>query len=350
MSKLSWNLVDDLDCFDVGDSGARPEHWLAEDALFFHRNERAVPVLLREPLDLNCYRLQAEIACPGPMGYIGLVFGARDAYNYEMIYVSPGTENAPGEIQYDPMMNGSTTWQIYNGPRYQALASFYCGEWVKLALDIYPRHAVIRVGDALEPQLIIPNLQHGSSKGRIGVWGYLPGYIRNLSVEEIAASPAPTQAAYLEELAKESYITKWRVSGPYTENAREEHEENWIQATVEENGTLNLNRLYSSGSGRAILAECELLVSRETESLLTFGFSDRLRLWVNGEEIYQGDWRWAPPGSDGRIRPDFAGIPIRWRSGTNLIRAEITSTEAVFGWGLTVKTGLSQQDAIMMQG
>ncbi|WP_282935830.1 hypothetical protein [Paenibacillus sp. RC67] len=343
MSKLQWSLIDDLDCFDIGHSGACPAHWCSKDALYFNHNERAAPVLSREELDLDCYRLQAEIGCPG-LGYIGLVFGARDAFNYEMVYVSPGREQTPGEIQYDPMMNGSTTWQIYNGPRYQAPATFDRGVWTKLVLDVYRNHAIVWVGNVAEPQLVISNLQHGGSKGRVGVWGYLPGYIRNLSVEEIPSESIQANDAYLQELADDTFVTKWKVSKPYTEGAQAEHESNWLEAYVEENGALNLNRLYPSGSGVAVQAECKFMLSEETESLLTFGFSDRLRLWVNDEEVYQGDWRWDPPGSDGRIRPDFASAMVRWQEGINTIRAEVTSTEVAFGWGLSVKTGLKNLD------
>lgn len=78
----------------------------------------------------------------------------------------------------------------------------------------------------------------------------------------------------------------------------------------------------------------------EIETQLTFGFSDQLRLWVNEEEVYQGDWRWDPPGSDGRIRCNFANVRVRWRAGLNTIRAEVTNNE-FFGWGLSLKTGLS---------
>jgi hypothetical protein len=65
-----------------------------------------------------------------------------------------------------------------------------------------------------------------------------------------------------------------------------------------------------------------------------------LQLWVNDIEIYLGDWKWDPPHSDGRIRSDFASASIRWKAGLNTIRAEVTSDEALFGWGLSMKTDL----------
>ncbi|WP_438804168.1 hypothetical protein [Paenibacillus oleatilyticus] len=111
------------------------------------------------------------------------------------------------------------------------------------------------------------------------------------------------------------------------------------KAVVEENGVLNLNRLYKAEQGLCVEACAEIFVAEDTESLLTVGFSDRLRLWVNEEEVYQGSWKWNPPANDGRIRPDHAHIPVQWKAGFNTIRAEVAHTE-FFGWGLAVRTGL----------
>ncbi|MBD0384703.1 hypothetical protein [Paenibacillus sedimenti] len=40
------------------------------------------------------------------------------------------------------------------------------------------------------------------------------------------------------------------------------------------------------------------------------------------------------------IRFDIVTIPIKWKAGVNSIRAEVANLECMFGWGLTVKTGL----------
>ncbi|GAA3412085.1 hypothetical protein ACFFNY_10535 [Paenibacillus hodogayensis] len=343
MSKSAWSLTTDLNEFDLNGSGAYPGAWHGREALYIE-NRLGAPVLLKSQLNLDRYRLQAEIACPQAPGFIGLVFGVRDSRNYELVYVSPGTETDPGEIQYDPVMNGSTTWQINNGPEYQAAAPFIDQEWSKLCLEVQQHEVSIRVGEDPVPQLVIRNLQHGRCCGTIGVWGYLPSYIRNLSVETIEPNDSvpAEKAAGLKRLAAETFITGWTVSEPYFADGdfNVSGGGSSVYADVEENGTLNLNRLFPCASGMAVQASCKFTIPEEKETVLTFGFSDCLRLWVNGEAVYQGDWTWTPPGSDGRIRPDFAEARVRWRAGLNTIRAEVGSTEAIFGWGLAVKTRL----------
>jgi hypothetical protein len=337
MSKLTWSLSDDLRHFDLDDSGASLGVWRDRKALYL---ENGSAVLLRDEFKLDCFRLQAEIAIPGSEGYIGLVFGARDSNNHELVYISPGIDTGLGEIQYDPVMNGSNTWQIYNGTLYQAPAPIISGEWVKFSIDVQSNNVAICVGENTAPQLVITNLQHERSTGRIGVWGYLPGYIRNLSVEEIQPKRIDNHTADLKQLTAETFVTEWIVSKPYLNGEQPCPVNTWLRAFVEENGTLNVNRLYRSAKGNCVQTKCMFYIPEGKETWLTLGFSDHLRLWINEEEIYQGEWKWSPPGSDGRIRNHFAGIAVHWQAGLNTIRAEIMDQEAIFGWGLSIKTGL----------
>jgi len=323
MSKLSFSLWNDLDRFDSADSNVRPESYLGKQAAYLEYG----PVFFRNEISFSAFRLQAEVAIPGKAGFIGFVFGAKDSQNYELIYL------APEEIQYDPVMNGSNTWQIYHGEAYRRGLPTMSGKWVTLAVEVQPNGASVYLGDEVSPRLVISNLQHGTPVGKIGFWGYLPTYIRNMTVEEI--QPAPILEKGKEDrkrLEAETFVTEWVIS-PAAENR-------WTKAVVEENGTLNFNRLYPVEQGGSAVAKCSFFLPEEKESTLSFGFSDHLRLWVNEEWIYEGECRWQPPESDGRIRADFARVPVRWRAGVNTIRAEVTNHER-FGWGLCVKTGLS---------
>jgi len=75
------------------------------------------------------------------------------------------------------------------------------------------------------------------------------------------------------------------------------------------------------------------MLREEGEFPIDFGYSDRLKLWVNDDLVYEGAWKWQPPGSDGRISAGHAVVSVRWRAGVNSIRAEVACDET-FGWGL----------------
>ncbi|MFB9324580.1 hypothetical protein ACFFSY_01335 [Paenibacillus aurantiacus] len=324
-----YTLWDDLKRLDLGDSGACPAKWQGRDALYLEKLNSAV--FLRDEVSFRSFRLQAEVAIPHEVGFIGLVFGAKDPANYELIYL------APVEIQYDPIMNGSMTWQIYNGPSYQLPLPNMTGAWQTFTVEVQPEGAIAYLGDGTGPRLVLSSLQHGGTIGKLGIWSFLPSYIRNLSIEEIEPAPLERRTTDLQKLQSETYITAWQVSDPFL--ADQTDERNWAEAFVEENGTLNINRIHKAEPGVSVEVRSTVTVAEEQETTLSLGFSDGIRLWLNDKEIYQGEWFWKPPAHDGRIRPDLMNIPVKWHAGLNTIRAEIKQTES-FGWGLAVKTGL----------
>ncbi|MEK3758440.1 hypothetical protein MKZ07_08350 [Paenibacillus sp. FSL P4-0338] len=329
MNPLSFTLWNDLERFEWGDYSVRTGSYKGRQAAYLEQAGSAV--FLREDITFPCYRLQAEVAIPGEIGFVGLLFGAKDACNYELVYL------APIEIQYDPVMNGSMTWQIHNGPKYQKPLPNTTGKWVNFAVEVQPEGARVYMGEDSAPQLVIPNLQHGVPAGRIGFWGFAPCYIRNLVFEEIQPAPIPRRETDLKQLSADTFVTEWMVSATTGDD--------WNKAVVEENGILNFNRRFTAKQGSVVRARSTFHLAEEAESYITLSFSDQVRLWVNEEEVYQGTWCWNPPVSDGRIYSDYARVPVQWKAGMNTIRAEVMNTEQ-FGWGLCVRTGLSNMDYI----
>ena len=218
------------------------------------------------------------------------------------------------------------------------------GVWHKLSLEVQPGRVRVFIGENAEPALVLTRLQHGGQRlGKVGVWSFLPSYIRNLLIEEIPPAPIEPEATDLSKLKSESFITEWRVSSSVIQDGAKD--QTWTKTFVEENGTLNINRIHQAQPGATVEVRSDFTIAEEQETVLTLGYSDSIRLWVNGKEVYQGDWLWNPPHHDGRIRPDFASVPIKWRKGANSIRAELSQRES-FGWGLVVKSGLANMTFI----
>lgn len=351
MNERRWEFSGGLDGWEVLDPAARPVTWQGRPALKLEGGDGVLAgALFGQDLGLEAFRLEADVALP-QAGFAGLIFAAQGAENFEMVYICPGDAGEPAWIQYDPTMNGSSTWQIYHSPRYQARVPIALwprpGEWVHLALDVRPDRVAIFVGNSPAPQLVVAPLQSGSSRGRIGLWGYGPGYVSDLSIRPIGsgeplapatpagASPDPIALAAVPPAA---LVPEWRVCGPFPpgEADRPPQPAAWRRASVEENGTLNLNRRFVMTGGAVAWAYAEAYCERAGMGAVTCGFSDRLRLWVNGEAVYRGDWRWAPPESDGRIRPEFARLPVPLRADWNTLLAEVSALEPAYGWGLAL--------------
>lgn len=344
MTKLFYPMWNDLNKLDLGQSGARPGEWKGSPALYMEQMNTAI--FLRDEIPFPSFRMQAEVALPEEVGFIGFVFGARDEANYELVYL------APVEIQYDPVMNGSMTWQIYNGPEYQKPLPNTTGGWHTFTVEVQPEGAVVYLDEDPQPQLVIRNLQHGGEAGRVGVWNFLHSYIRNLTVEEIETAPLPqlpsdtslSTGTVEPDFKRMSpfIVQEWKVSDVYQDQLKSGDAQTWQKAMVEENGVLNLNRLYKAKPGSKVQVQAEVNIAEPMVSMLSFGFSDHLRIWINDELVYEGGWNWNPPSSDGRIRDHFVEIPISWIGGQNTIRAEVSQQE-FFGWGLIMNTGVQQQ-------
>ncbi len=342
MDRLSLDFGSGLDGWELLDSNGRLEEWHGRPALYLQGG----PALFGEEIDLTDFALEVELGSPGPAAYVGAVFRAVDAVNYELVYTQPHTSGRWDAIQYDPVFNGCNTWQVYNGPLFQAPADVPTGEWYRLRIEVHGGQAFVRVGDAAQPQLRVRRLQHDGRVGRIGLWAYQPGYFSRLALEPLPPLPeAATPGAAEEGLP---YVSEWAVFGPVPSRRRPSSvSSDWRRVVVEEHGVLNLNRYMAKGPSEAVAyAYAEVHAPDDTEATALFGFSDRLRLWVGNELIYEGENHWndSLPGiaGSGYIRADAERAAVKLRSGWNPVLAEVTVDEP-FGWGLILRLEASGQ-------
>ncbi len=165
--------------------------------------------------------------------------------------------------------------------------------------------------------LVVRPLRAGSPEGRVGVWGHLPCTIRNLAVTP-ATGPLP--AAPVPPAPSCGTVTAWRLP-------------DGTPLPPEVNGALNLNRYLPYSPGAAAELHATLDAPSARDAVLDLGYSDRLRLRLNGTLIHEGAHRWDPPRSDGRVLPLAAAVPVRLRAGANALVASLAVDEP-FGWGL----------------
>jgi len=278
-------------------------------------------MVLIPDLELENAGIEVEIYAPGPC-YPGIVFRFADLQAFELAYAVPAVSGQCDAIQYDPVFNRSNTWQLHTGPAYQKQATVPTGEWFALRIDVVGNRASIQVGN--QPPLVVETLSHGSRAGRIGLWTFRPARFRNLRV----MSPRS-----LDELAGESpkapcgTIDAWLLQGTGG-------------VTCEPNGVLNLNRYRASADKEARLVR-RFSLDDDTDLELTFGYSDELRLFLDGELLYVGGNTFSGfenYEARGWVRPESNRLVRRTGAGDHTLEAELRATEP-FGWGLIVKLG-----------
>lgn len=306
---------------------AQRVRWLDREALMVGGGRPVLAPVLPEPP----YTMRATLSGGPDECYVGLCFHLTDLENFETIYLAPHAGGHPEAIQYDPVMKGSTTWQVFGDADGVATAPLQRDHWHILRIDVWPEIAQVYVDDESSPKATFP-LQSGLRAGWVGLWGYLPSYVADFEVRPLDTSaptfPTPKTAV------PEGTVREWLV-GRYESKKVVERR----LARVEHNGTLCFNRLFKAEPEAQALAACEIHVPPGVrEVVLELGYSDRARVWLNKAPVHEGEWRWDPVvGTDGRIRSGQAQVPLTAGSGWHEILTQVTALEPGFGWGLTAR-------------
>ena len=212
------------------------------------------------------------------VSYCGIAFRIRDSLNYELAYAQPHTSGRWDALQYDPVMNGVNTWQIYHGSGAQKQETVPMGEWFRLRVDFKDDWSAIRLNDG-EP-LVVPKLAHAHRDGLIGIWCYKPAWFRDLIVsdrceaDDVAMPERPPLAGGL--------IKEWFLEGIGI-------------VDCEDNGIVNLGRYLPSTMTEARLRRTFTL-GKDGDVTLRFGCSDEISVMVDGETVCEERNRFAPDG------------------------------------------------------
>ncbi len=330
-STFYHSFADGFRGWALDDAQAELALWLGRQALMLRSGFLLAPVELEPP-----YTLRAKVSSGPGECYVGFCFHLADAENYETIYLAPQAGYRPTGIQYDPVINGSNTWQVFGdadglaaGPLQPPLRSEF---WHTLALDVWTDIAQVHVDDDPSPKAVFP-LRSGLRRGSIGLWGYLPSYVADFEVRPLSLPPPcfpePKVAVPV------GTVREWLVA------QFDERSEAFVgprRARTEHNGTLCLNRLCRAAPGARAIVVCDIDVPRYAgQAVVELGYSDRGRVWWDDALVHEGEWRWDPPRSDGRIRPGQVTFPVPTMSGNHRLRAEIAVAEPPFGWGVTAR-------------
>lgn len=275
-------------------------------------------LVLVPDLEIEDVGIEVEILAPSPC-YPGIVFRFADAGAYELAYGVPAASGQSDAIQYDPVFNRSNTWQLYTGPAYQKQATVPLGEWFTLRIDVVGERAAIRVGD--QPPLVVEHLAHGRRAGRVGLWTFRPARFRNLRVM------APESLEHLSgehPQAPEGSVDAWWLQGTGT-------------VTSGPSGVLNLNRYIRCPPTEVRLVR-HFTLSDESDLDLAFGYSDDLRLSLDGQLLFEGSHTFAgfeSRDARGWVRPENNRLVHRTGAGRHELEAVLRVSEP-FGWGLLV--------------
>ena len=301
-----------------------------------------------------------------PAGFFGVGFRAQDDRNFEDIYLRnayPGTVDA---LQYMPIINGVSGWQIYTDARFNSAPEFEAGQWVRVRLVVIGDTADVYIDDD-EPVLHIPDLQRDPASGYFSLRATESSAARfaDFSIREagpgdaIAGRYTPFDREGMPdhlfvETLPDTLITHFTVSSVFEENRFANALRlpgdaldglSWQTLEIETNGIANLARLAGrTGEANTVMVRTRIHAEATGLHELRFGYSDRVRLYLNGDFLYAANNGWQSRDWDfyGRVGLfDSVGLPLR--AGENELVAVVSETFG--GWAfmadLPDRTGLT---------
>jgi len=218
----------------------------------------------------------------------GGIFRAVDHANYETFFVRPHQSGNPDATQYTPVFNDIMGWQLYHGEPFQVPLELPCDEWVRIRIAFAGAQAEITVAD--HPPIVVP-LKRDAVAGTVGLLGgsFAGTHYSNFSVDEIDPGPAVSVSAGVGP----GVIGAWDVSDPVPGSATEALDvagRSWTRLEAEPSGLVNLARASGIADGRdTAFARAVIRAAAAGAKKLEFGFSDRVRVYLNGRLLFGAD-------------------------------------------------------------
>jgi len=248
------------------------------------------PGLLARPhgVELLDGSLEADVAITAGRSFRGLAWRVADEANYESFFVRPHQLGNPDAIQYTPVTNGLSSWQLYHGDGFWQPTRFPVDEWFTLRVEFADERVRAHVAGSVV--LECTRLRHAFRTGGIAILvggdDLLVGALRWAEgAQELPALPA--------EPPLDGAVTQWEVSEPFAEHdlaARLGGEHRWTPLVAEPSGLVNLARVATLGDGAdTVLARVAVHAAEARRVPLQLGFSDRAVVYLNGEPLYRGD-------------------------------------------------------------
>ncbi len=291
----------------------------------------------RKDVRLEDGTIEFDVQLTRRRSFVYLKFRMQDEREHEEIYLRPHKSGLPDAIQYAPVYQGQSAWQLHHGPGATASPEFTPGTWTHVRVVLRGRQAAVFLGEEKTPALSIPRLAREPRPGFIALRAFVPpgtpgtepaARFANVRVRpgvvEGVPGPAPALAS-----AEKGVVTAWNVSGAFkwTASAMSAPPEANLtgafrKVAAEPSGLVELHRHVTMLPGEretVAAARLALRASQAGTRALDLGFSDRAVVFLNGVPLFQGEasYSFDAPRRDGLIGFDQARLFVPLRAGDN---------------------------------
>ncbi len=291
--------------------------------------------------------IEFDISFSGERGFMGVIWRMQDKENYEEFYLRPHLSGKPDANQYNPVYNGLAGWQLYFGKEYSAPVNYKNNSWTHVKIAVNDKNAEVYIDDMDKPALFVNELKRKEETGKVGltVANFVPAYYANFSYTPMKHVELKGKAVSIKP-AELGTVMSWIVSNTFDEKSLDKQfalpkdftgNLNWTKLETEKSGLANLAVLSGTAKGHNTVF-AKLLINSDKEQIkrINFGYSDRVKVYVNGRILYSGnnnymsrDYRYL--GTIGYF--DTVYLPLK--KGQNEILFAVS--EDFGGWGIQAR-------------
>jgi len=283
-----------------------------------------------------------------------IVFRRQDEANYEEFYVRPHKSGEPDALQYTPVFNGLSAWQLYYGEGYTNAWTLSTNTWIRIKLEVAGTQARVYIGESKNPALVVYDLKRGCNKGGLGLQVTGPVGLAYFSDFRYRQEESLEFEPPIESKTPYGMITEWELSQSFPYNLVDIKsyppqnllaEAEWKSIVSETNGLVNVARYARKGPvvPGCMLARTRIHSQKERTMELQFGYSDIVTVFLNGQLLFGGNnvFRSRDPFFQGRVGLfDTIFLPLQ-RGDNELL---FILAESMGGWGYMARIG----DAVYM--
>jgi hypothetical protein len=294
--------------------------------------------------------IEYDVAFLEQRNFVGVKFRQQDIQNAEEFYIRPHQSGNPDANQYTPVFNGLAAWQLYH-QGFAGKVKYNFDDWNHIKIIVTGKRGEVYINDMQKPAFSITEFLRPVKSGSISFSSArADAYIANISVvkndENQTLLTQSSSTKLLDDRTRVNYVSKWQISNAFSEEklaktTKSTQQEiinmQWKPLTSDSYGVLNMARAQGIIDYKnTAFAKLSIDSNRTQIKALHFGYSDKVRVFVNNTLVYAGDnsFRTRDYRYLGTIGL-FDTIYLPLKEGNNEINFAVS--EGFGGWGVMAK-------------
>lgn len=289
--------------------------------------------------------IEFDVAYAEVQGFIGPVWRAENDGHFEEIYFRSHLNKKPDAVQYTPVENANSAWQIFSDGNAIAPVSHVYDGWNQVKVIVKGDKADFYFNSD-EPALHVPDLKTGLKSGYVGlrVSGAVTAHFSNVVFRPLRAGEDIVGEAKEAPAPPDGLISEWSVSAVFPEAEVEDvltlppkaqDDLEWETLGVESNGIANVSKIRKRlpDGDSTVFIRLPLRSDKKQMKELRFGYSDRVRIYLNGKRVYEGDASWT--ARDYRFLGTvgfFDSVGLDLKKGENDLVVAVSETFGGWAW------------------